>query len=57
VRFQLQNRALSDVESKHYNLYDGLPEKRVALEKWERELLRIVQVEPAVGSEPLVQSV
>ena len=57
VRFQLQNRALSDVESKHYNLYDGLPEKRAALEKWERELLRIVEVEPAVGSEPLVQSV
>ena len=57
VRFQLQNRALSDVESKHYNLYDGLPEKRAALEKWERELEQIVEVKPAVGLEPLAQSV
>lgn len=42
VRHQLQNRASQDVESIHYNLYDGLPEKRAALEKWERELKRIV---------------
>jgi integrase len=56
VRFQLQNRALGDVESKHYNLYDGLPEKRAALEKWERELERIVEVIPTVGSESLAKS-
>ena len=57
VRFQLQNRALSDIEAKHYNLYDGLPEKRAALEKWERELERIVEVRPATGSEPQPKSV
>ncbi len=57
VRFQLQNRALSDIESKHYSLYDGLPEKRAALEKWERELERILEVRPAVVSEPLPKSV
>lgn len=42
VRYQLQNRALADIESRHYNLYDGLPEKRAALEKWERELERMI---------------
>ncbi len=57
VRFQLQNRAPSDIEAKHYNLYDGMPEKRAALEKWERELERIVEVRTAVGSEPLPKSV
>ena len=56
VRFQLQNRALGDVESRHYNLYDGLPEKRAALEKWERELQRIVEIIPATDSEPLSTS-
>jgi hypothetical protein len=44
------------VESKHYNLYDGLPEKRVALEKWERELQRIVEIIPVTDSEPLSKS-
>ncbi len=53
MRFQLQNRAPSDIESKHYNLYDGIPEKRAALEKWERELERIVEARPTVDSDPL----
>ncbi len=38
VRFLLQNRAVNDIEETHYNLYDGLPEKRRALEVWEHEL-------------------
>jgi integrase len=44
VRFQLQNRTLGDIESKHYNRYDGLPEKRTALETWEGELDRILGI-------------
>ncbi len=57
MRFQLPYRAPSDIESKHYNLYDGMPEKRAALEKWEQELEQIVEVRPAVGSEPLPKPV
>jgi len=47
VRYQLQNRALGDIESLHYNLYDGLPEKRAALEKWDRELERMIEGVPS----------
>jgi integrase len=42
TRYLLQNRALTAVEDIHYNMFDGLPEKRAALEKWERELNRIL---------------
>ena len=42
VRFLLQNRAVNDIEETHYNLYDGLPEKRRALEGWEHELRRLL---------------
>ncbi len=42
TRYLLQNRALNTVEDQHYNLFDGLPEKKAALERWERELTRIV---------------
>lgn len=42
VRFLLQNRAVNDIEETHYNLYDGLPEKRRALEVWEHELRRLL---------------
>lgn len=42
VRFLLQNRAVNDIEETHYNLYDGLPEKRRALEVWEHELSRLL---------------
>lgn len=49
VRYQLQNRALGDIESLHYNLYDGLPEKRAALERWERELARMIDGIPGAN--------
>ena len=38
IRDRLQNHALQDVSSKHYDRYDYLPEKRIALESWERQL-------------------
>ncbi|MEZ8401459.1 tyrosine-type recombinase/integrase [Vibrio splendidus] len=38
LRDRLQNHALNDVSSKHYDRYDYLPEKRRALEAWEQKL-------------------
>ena len=38
IRDRLQNHALQDVSSKHYDRYEYMPEKRIALESWEREL-------------------
>lgn len=38
LRDRLQNHALNDVSSKHYDRYEYLPEKRRALEAWERKL-------------------
>ncbi|EIK6336677.1 site-specific integrase, partial [Escherichia coli] len=35
IRDRIQNHALNDVSSKHYDRYDYLPEKRRALEIWE----------------------
>ena len=34
IRDQIQNHALVDVSTKHYDRYDYLPEKREALETW-----------------------
>ncbi|STI85422.1 integrase [Escherichia coli] len=34
IRDRIQNHALNDVSSKHYDRYDYLPEKRRALEIW-----------------------
>lgn len=42
IRDRIQNHALTDVSSKHYDRYDYLQEKRVALEKWEKYLIEIV---------------
>jgi len=39
IRDRLQNHALNDVSSKHYDRYDYLLEKREALLLWERKLL------------------
>ncbi|WP_447832470.1 tyrosine-type recombinase/integrase [Aeromonas salmonicida] len=39
LRDRLQNHALNDVSSKHYDRYEYLPEKRRALELWESHLL------------------
>ncbi|EGQ7972279.1 integrase arm-type DNA-binding domain-containing protein [Vibrio parahaemolyticus] len=38
IRDRLQNHALNDVSSKHYDRYEYLPEKRRALEVWEQKL-------------------
>jgi integrase len=38
IRDRLQNHALNDVSSKHYDRYSYLPEKREALRKWESKL-------------------
>jgi integrase len=38
IRDRLQNHALNDVSSKHYDRYSYLPEKKDALRKWERKL-------------------
>lgn len=41
LRDRLQNHALNDVSSKHYDRYDYLAEKRKALEAWEARLDQI----------------
>lgn len=38
IRDRLQNHALNDVSTKHYDRYEYLPEKRRALEAWEQRL-------------------
>ncbi|OOF18514.1 integrase [Salinivibrio sp. PR932] len=38
LRDRIQNHALNDVSSKHYDRYEYLPEKRRALESWEQRL-------------------
>ena len=38
LRDRIQNHALNDVSSKHYDRYSYLPEKRQALEAWETRL-------------------
>ena len=38
IRDRVQNHALNDVSSKHYDRYDYLAEKRIALESWEQKL-------------------
>ena len=41
LRDRLQNHALNDVSSRHYDRYEYLPEKRSALEQWERHLFQV----------------
>lgn len=38
IRDRLQNHALHDVSSKHYDRYEYMPEKQRALEAWEQKL-------------------
>lgn len=42
IRDRLQNHALQDVSSKHYDLYDYLPEKRIAIKTWNNYLKNIL---------------
>lgn len=41
LRDRLQNHALNDVSSKHYDRYDYLTEKRQVIELWERKLNQV----------------
>ncbi|EPP5730116.1 tyrosine-type recombinase/integrase, partial [Vibrio cholerae] len=41
LRDRLQNHALNDVSSKHYDRYEYLSEKRHALELWGGKLSRV----------------
>ena len=42
IRDRIQNHALQNVSSEHYDRYDYLKEKREAMESWEKALLKIV---------------
>jgi len=46
IRDRVQNHALHDVASKHYDRYDFLPDKRAALEGWQWEVRRILADKP-----------
>jgi integrase len=39
IRDRLQNHSLQDVSSKYYDRYEYMPEKRLALESWEQQLM------------------
>lgn len=45
VRDRIQNHARVDISSRHYDRYDYLPEKRVAMETWSAYLTRILSGE------------
>ncbi|HHC6764144.1 TPA: integrase, partial [Vibrio parahaemolyticus] len=49
-RDRLQNHALNDVSSKHYDRYEYLAEKRNALELWESKLSRVEETDSNVVS-------
>lgn len=42
IRDRVQNHSSRDLSNKHYNRYEYLTDKTHALQKWERELLRII---------------
>ncbi len=42
IRDRINNHALGDVSSKHYDRYDYLKEKRIALEAWGRKLEQVI---------------
>ncbi|MDQ6434572.1 tyrosine-type recombinase/integrase [Mesorhizobium sp. LHD-90] len=48
-RIAVLGHADEDVESEHYNAYDRLPEKRVALDAWARHVERLLSGEQATG--------
>jgi integrase len=43
IRDRIQNHALNDVSSKHYDRYDYLQEKKTALLAWEKYLLELTE--------------
>lgn len=48
IRDRLQNHALQDVSSRHYDRYEYVKEKRMALEAWEKKLLQSDQKDNVV---------
>lgn len=40
IRAQIQSHGISGVQSQHYDMWEYLPEKRSALEKWEAHLVK-----------------
>ena len=48
IRDRIQNHALQDVSSKHYDRYDYLPEKRQAMKVWNDYLNLIINPEKKV---------
>ena len=46
IRDRIQNHALHDVASKHYDRFDFLPDKRAGLDGWQWELRRILADAP-----------
>ncbi len=53
VRDRLQNHAMNDVSSRHYDRYDYLPEKRAAVTTWNNFLQQIIN--PSQKVLPLVR--
>lgn len=45
IRDRLQNHALTDVSSKHYDRWDYLPEKRAALLLWEAAIIEYCDIQ------------
>jgi len=50
IRDRLQNHALSDVSSKHYDRYDYLREKKAAMESWELYLRGIIEGQAPISN-------
>ena len=44
IRDRIQNHALNDVASKHYDMWDYVPEKREAMDRWGARLKREIGV-------------
>jgi integrase len=45
TRDRIQNHALNDVSTRHYDRYDYLKEKRTALEAWDRHLMGMLRAQ------------
>ncbi len=56
IRDRVQNHALHDVSSRHYDRFDYLEPKRVAMLKWERWLLGAIEGGTETNVVPLARS-
>lgn len=57
IRDRLQNHALGDVSSKHYDKWEYLPEKREAMARWSEHLDQMLANEPTPSHEVVSQEV